>query len=98
MLGLARKQCSGIIKGWLYCLALESIGRLFVSDILMFGSALRLVMAQTQFSLIKKIKIGRPEHLRIQIGGIGTFLPPGLWITTFLPRGYFGLGGIRTSR
>ena len=28
----------------------------------MFGSAWCLVMAQIQFSLIKKIKIGRPEH------------------------------------
>ena len=33
----------------------------FLSIILLFGSARCLVMAQTQFSLIK-INIGRPEH------------------------------------
>ena len=36
------------IKGWLHCLASEPW---------------RLVMAQIQFSLVKKIKIRRPEHL-----------------------------------
>ena len=35
----------------------------FLSIILMFGSARCLVLAQTQFSLMKKKKIGRPEQL-----------------------------------
>ena len=34
----------------------ESIGRTFVNNMLMFDSAWCLVMAQTQFSLIKKSK------------------------------------------
>ena len=38
----------------------ESKGRFLVNNILL---AWCLVMAQIQFSLIKKIKIGRPEHL-----------------------------------
>ena len=54
LVDLARKQCNGIIKGWLHCL--ESIGRFLVSNILMFDSAWCLVMAQIQFSLIKKNK------------------------------------------
>ena len=58
---LAHKQCNGIIKGWLHCLTSESKGRFLVNNIL-FGSAWCLVMAQIQFSLIKKIKIGHPEH------------------------------------
>ena len=41
----------------------QSIGRFFVNNILMFDSAWCLVMAQTQFSVIKKIKIGSPEDL-----------------------------------
>ena len=53
----------GIIIGWLHCLMSESKGRFLVNNILMFGSAWCLVMAQIQFSLIKKAKIGRPEHL-----------------------------------
>ena len=40
---------------------IESKGRFLVNNILMSGSAC-LVMAQIQFSLIKKIKVGRPEH------------------------------------
>ena len=53
---------NGIIKGWLHCLTSESKGRFLVNDILIFGSAWCLVMAEIQFSLIKKTKIGRPEH------------------------------------
>ena len=53
---LAHRQCSGIIEGWLHCLKLESKGRFLVNNILMFGSAWCLVMAQIQFSLIKKNK------------------------------------------
>ena len=49
-----------IIKGWLHCLTSESKRRFLVSNIL-FGSAWCLVIAQIQFSLIKKI--GRSEHL-----------------------------------
>ena len=59
---LAHKQCNGIIKGWLHCLTPESIGRFLVNNILMFDSAWCLIMEQIQFSLIKKIKIERPEH------------------------------------
>ena len=59
---LANKQCNGIIKGWFHYLTSQSKGRFLVNNILMFGSAWCLVMAQIQFSLIKKIKIGRPEH------------------------------------
>ena len=40
----------------------ESEGRLLVNNILRFGSARCLVMKQIQFSLIKKTKIGHPEH------------------------------------
>ena len=43
-----------IIKGWLYCLTSESKGRFLVSNVLMLGSALFLVMAQIHFPLIKK--------------------------------------------
>ena len=59
---LAHKECNSIIKGWLRCLRSESIGRFFANNILMFDSARFLVMAQIQCSLIKKIKIGCPEH------------------------------------
>ena len=59
---LAHKQCIGIIKGWLRCLTPEAKGRFLANNILMLGSAWCLVMAQIQFSLIKKIKIGRREH------------------------------------
>ena len=31
MIDLSHKQCNGIIKGWLYCLTLESKGRFFVN-------------------------------------------------------------------
>ena len=58
---LAHKKCNGIIKGWRHYLMSESGGRFLVNNILMFGSA-RLVIAQIQFSLMKKIKTGRPEH------------------------------------
>ena len=57
------EQCNGIIKRWLHCLTSEPKGRFLVNIILMFGSAWCLVMAQIHFSLINKIKIGRPEHL-----------------------------------
>ena len=69
---LAYRQCNDIIKGWLHCLTSESKGRFFVNNILMFdhgdiispwfNSTRCLVMAQIQFSLIKEIKIKRPEH------------------------------------
>ena len=59
----AHKKCNGIIKGWLHCLTSESKERFLVNNILKFGSAWCLVTAQIQFSLIKEIKIGRPEHL-----------------------------------
>ena len=62
LFNLAYKQCNGIIKRWLHCLTPYSKGRFFDNNILMFGSAWCQVMAQIQFSLIKKIKIGHPEH------------------------------------
>ena len=51
---LAHKQCNGIIKGRLYCLTSELKGRFLANNILMLGSAWCLVMAQIQFSLMKK--------------------------------------------
>ena len=51
---LAHKQCNGMIKGLLHCLTLESKGKFLVNNILIFGSAWCLVMAQIQFSLIIK--------------------------------------------
>ena len=60
---LAHKQCSGIVKGWVLCLTSVSKWRFLVNNILVFGSAWCLVMAQIQFFLIKKIKTGRPKHL-----------------------------------
>ena len=45
-----------IIKGWFCCLKSEWKRRFLVNNILMFGSAWCLVMAQIQFSLTKKIK------------------------------------------
>ena len=70
---LAGKQCYGIIKGLLHCLTSESKRRFLVNNILTFGWAWCLVMAQIQFSLIKKMinkylfniskyKIGHQEH------------------------------------
>ena len=59
---LAHKQCNGIIKGWVHCHTSEWKGRFLVNNIL-FGSACCAVMVEIQFSLIKEIKIGRPEHL-----------------------------------
>ena len=59
---LAHKHCNVIIKGWLHCLTPESKRRFLVNNIL-FDSPWCLVMAQIQFSLIKKMKIGRPELL-----------------------------------
>ena len=53
---LAHKQFNGIIKGWLHCLTSESIGKVLVNNTLIFDSAWYLVMAQIQFSLIKKNK------------------------------------------
>ena len=50
-----------IIKRWLHFLTSESDERFLVNNILMFGPAWCLVMAQTQFSLIKKLKTRRPE-------------------------------------
>ena len=60
---LAHKQCNGIIKEWRYCLTPELIEKFLIINILMFDSARYLVMAQIQFSVIKIIKIGRPERL-----------------------------------
>ena len=59
---LSPKQCNGILKGWFHCRTPEWKRQFLVNNILMFGSAWCLVMAQIQFSLIKKLKIGRPEH------------------------------------
>ena len=60
---LDHKQCKDIIKGWLHCLTSESNGRFLINNILMLGSIWCLITAQIQFFLIKKIKIGLPEHL-----------------------------------
>ena len=57
---LAHKQSSGIIKWWLHCLTSESKRRFLANNMLLASC---LAMVQIQFSLIKKIKIGRPEHL-----------------------------------
>ena len=54
---LAHKPWNGIIKGWLHCLTPGSIGRLLVNNILMFDSTWCLVMAQIQFSLIKRWRL-----------------------------------------
>ena len=59
---LAHKQCNGIIKEWLYYLKPELIRRFFVNNKLMFDSVWDLVMAEIQFSLMKIIKIVRPEQ------------------------------------
>ena len=58
---LVHKQYSGIIEGWHHCRTSDSKERFIVNDIL-FGSAWCLVMAEIQFSLIKQITVGRPEH------------------------------------
>ena len=47
-------QSNGIIKGWFHCLTRASMRRFLVNNILMFDSAWCLVVAQIQFSLIKK--------------------------------------------
>ena len=54
---LASKQCNGIIKGWRHYLMFESKGSFLDNNILMFGSARFLVVAQIQFSLIKKWRL-----------------------------------------
>ena len=46
---LGHRKCNGIIKGWRQCQTSVSKGRFFVSNILMFGSAWCLVIAQIQF-------------------------------------------------
>ena len=56
---LVHKQYNGIIKGWPHCLTWESRRRFLANNILL---AWCLIMVQIQFSLIKKIKTGRPEH------------------------------------
>ena len=56
---LDHKQFNGIIKGWLHCATSESKGRFLANNILLTWC---LVMAQIQFSLTNKIKIGRSEH------------------------------------
>ena len=59
---LAHKQFNVMIEVWLHYLTSASIGRFLVNNIL-FDSAWCLFMAQIKFSIINKIKIGRPEHL-----------------------------------
>ena len=59
---LAHKQFNVMIEVWLHYLTSASIGRFLVNKIL-FDSAWCLFMAQIKFSIINKIKIGRPEHL-----------------------------------
>ena len=56
------------VKGWPHYLTSKSKGRFLVNNTLVFGSAWCLVTAQIQFSLIKKIKIGRLEHSITQWG------------------------------
>ena len=51
---LSPLTCNGIIKRWLHYLMSVSKER-FLGNILMFGSVWCLVMAEIQFSLIKKI-------------------------------------------
>ena len=63
MFDLAHRKCNGLMKGWFHCLTSESKGRFSVNSILMFGLVRCLIMAQIQFSLIKK-RIGRLEHLQ----------------------------------
>ena len=62
---LSHKQYNGIIKDvrerWFYCLTSELKERYLINNILS-GSVWCLVMVEIQYSLIKKIKIGRPEH------------------------------------
>ena len=53
---LARRQCNGVIEGWLHCLTSESKGRFPANNILL---AWFLVIVHIQFFLIK---IGRLEH------------------------------------
>ena len=60
LLDLAHKQRNRVIKGWLHSLISESKGRFLVNNMLLAWS---LVMAQIQYFLIKKVKIGRPKHL-----------------------------------
>ena len=50
-----------IIKGWFHYLTSETKGR-FLVNIILFGTAWCLVMAQIQFSLKKNLKIGRSKH------------------------------------
>ena len=57
---LVHKQCNSIIKRWLHYLMSDSKERFLANNILL---AWCLVMPQIQFSVIKNIKIGRPEHL-----------------------------------
>ena len=50
---------------WIFSLSDVRVKRVrsqFLVNNILFGSAWCLVKAQIQFSLIKKIKIGRPEH------------------------------------
>ena len=83
---LAHKQCNGIIKEWRYCLTPELIEKFLIINILMFDSARYLVMAQIQFSVIKIIKIGRPEHLLHPLPLLPH--PPTYGSITFLPYFY----------
>ena len=62
-----RWHCNGIIKGWLYCLTSELKWRFLVNNRLVFASGRCLVIAQIQFSLIKKIRSGRSEHSLVDV-------------------------------
>ena len=53
---LARRQCNGVIEGWLYCLTSESKGRFPANNILL---AWFLVIVHIQFFLIKIVRL---EH------------------------------------
>ena len=73
LLYLAHKECSGIIKGWLYCLTLESKGRFLANNIL-FGLAC-LVIAQVQFFFTKNKK---KQQQRFNVQNTRTHQPPPL--------------------
>ena len=65
LLALVHRYYYGIMKGidtTMSSASGEPKKRFIVNNILMVGSAWCLVMAQIQLSLIKKIRIERPEH------------------------------------
>ena len=69
---LAHKQWNGIIKGWLHYLTSESKGRFIANNILL---AWCLVIAQIQFSLIKKNKGWTCRTARPHTSNNISFLP-----------------------